>query len=117
MRTILVPGVAIQIPVLGFGCSALSSVGGKKALGLLGAAFDAGVRHFDVARYYGYGESEGILEPLQNRAARRLRLRRSSESNRRGARMRCDLPCKRGGGSCSLSLPRAAFCGAGRKDS
>jgi aryl-alcohol dehydrogenase-like predicted oxidoreductase len=61
MRTIPVPGVAIQIPVLGFGCSALSSVGGKKALGLLGAAFDAGVRHFDVARYYGYGESEGIL--------------------------------------------------------
>jgi aryl-alcohol dehydrogenase-like predicted oxidoreductase len=28
---------------------------------LLGEAFDAGVRHFDVARYYGYGEAEGRL--------------------------------------------------------
>ena len=61
MRGIAVPGIAIQIPVIGFGCSALSSVGGKKALHLLGTAFDAGVRHFDVARYYGYGESEGML--------------------------------------------------------
>lgn len=61
MRRIAVPGIAIQIPVLGFGCSALTSVGEKKALRLLETAFDAGVRHFDVARYYGYGESEGIL--------------------------------------------------------
>ena len=61
MRGISVPGIAIQIPVIGFGCSALSSGGEKKALQLLGTAFDAGVRHFDVARYYGYGESEGIL--------------------------------------------------------
>jgi D-threo-aldose 1-dehydrogenase len=61
MRRIAVPGIAIQIPVLGFGCSALTSVGGKKALRLLETAFDAGVRHFDVARYYGYGESESIL--------------------------------------------------------
>jgi D-threo-aldose 1-dehydrogenase len=61
MRRIAVPGIAIQIPVVGFGCSALSSVGEKKALQLLGTAFDAGVRHFDVARYYGYGESEGVL--------------------------------------------------------
>ncbi len=61
MRRIAVPVIGIQIPVLGFGCSALTSVGEKKALRLLETAFDAGVRHFDVARYYGYGESEGIL--------------------------------------------------------
>jgi aryl-alcohol dehydrogenase-like predicted oxidoreductase len=61
MRGIAVPGIAIQIPVLGFGCSAFASTGEKKALQLLGTAFDAGVRHFDVARYYGYGESERIL--------------------------------------------------------
>jgi D-threo-aldose 1-dehydrogenase len=61
MRRIAVPGIGIQIPVLGFGCSALSSVGEKKARRLLETAFDAGVRHFDVARYYGYGESEGML--------------------------------------------------------
>src|SRR5579862_7596527 len=61
MKAIAVSGIAIQIPVLGFGCSALSSLGEKKALRLLETAFNAGVRHFDVARYYGYGESEGIL--------------------------------------------------------
>ena len=61
MRAIAVPGIDIQIPVLGFGCSSLASVGEKKALQLLGTAFDAGVRHFDVARYYGYGEAEGLL--------------------------------------------------------
>jgi aryl-alcohol dehydrogenase-like predicted oxidoreductase len=56
-----IPGIAVRIPVIGFGCSALSNSGEKKALQLLETAFDAGVRHFDVARYYGYGESEGIL--------------------------------------------------------
>ncbi len=61
MRVIAVPGIAIQIPVIGFGCSAITSMGDKKALQVLGTAFDAGVRHFDVARYYGYGESEGLL--------------------------------------------------------
>src|SRR5579862_849047 len=61
MRHITVPGIAIPIPVVGYGCSAITSVGEKKALQVLGAAFDAGVRHFDVARYYGYGESEGVL--------------------------------------------------------
>jgi len=61
MSRIAVPGIDIQIPVIGFGCSALASVGEKKAFQLLGTAFDAGVRHFDVARYYGYGESEGLL--------------------------------------------------------
>ena len=61
MRAIAVPGIEIQIPVLGFGCSSLASVGEKKALQLLGTAFDAGVRHFDGARYYGYGEAEGLL--------------------------------------------------------
>ena len=61
MRAIAIPGIDIQIPVLGFGCSRLASVGEKKALQLLGTAFDAGVRHFDVARYYGYGEAEGLL--------------------------------------------------------
>jgi D-threo-aldose 1-dehydrogenase len=61
MRAIAIPGVPIRIPVIGFGCSALTSAGKKNALHVLGAAFDAGVRHFDVARYYGYGESEKLL--------------------------------------------------------
>lgn len=61
MRQITVPGIGIPIPAIGYGCSAITSIGEKKALQVLGAAFDAGVRHFDVARYYGYGESEGVL--------------------------------------------------------
>jgi D-threo-aldose 1-dehydrogenase len=46
---------------LGFGCSALTGTSRKVAERLLGTAFDSGIRHFDVARYYGYGESEEIL--------------------------------------------------------
>jgi D-threo-aldose 1-dehydrogenase len=61
MRTVQVPGISFSIPVLGFGCSSLTSVDEKKAQRLLAATFDAGVRHFDVARYYGYGEAEGRL--------------------------------------------------------
>lgn len=61
MREIAVPGIAIQIPIVGFGCSALAGTGKKNAPRLLGTAFDAGVRHFDIARYYGYGEAEGML--------------------------------------------------------
>ena len=55
------PEIQIKIPVIGFGCSSLTSVGRKKSLRLLSSAFDVGVRHFDVARYYGYGETESIL--------------------------------------------------------
>src|SRR6266851_4804354 len=57
----MIAGIEISVPVIGFGCSSLASVGRKKALRLLESAFDAGIRHFDVARYYGYGEAEGIL--------------------------------------------------------
>ena len=61
MREIQVPGITIGVPILGFGCSSLTSVGQKQALRLLESAFDSGIRHFDTARYYGYGEAEGIL--------------------------------------------------------
>ena len=60
-KAIAVPGIGIKIPVLGFGCSSLTGTGRKDADRLLGTAFDAGVRHFDVARHYGYGEAEKIL--------------------------------------------------------
>jgi D-threo-aldose 1-dehydrogenase len=42
---------------LGFGCSVLQD----KDLALLDAAFDAGIRHFDVARAYGHGLTEAYL--------------------------------------------------------
>jgi D-threo-aldose 1-dehydrogenase len=47
---------------LGYGCSSLmGAMGRKQSLTILEASFDAGVRHFDVAPMYGYGEAEGCL--------------------------------------------------------
>ena len=47
---------------LGFGCSSLMGASGKRAsLAMLEAAFNAGIRHFDVAPMYGYGEAESCL--------------------------------------------------------
>jgi D-threo-aldose 1-dehydrogenase len=47
---------------LGYGCSSLmGGMGKKESLAVLDAAFDAGIRHFDVAPMYGYGEAEGCL--------------------------------------------------------
>src|SRR5271155_3627061 len=54
---------------LGFGCSNLmGATGRRESLRLRGAAYDAGIRHFDVARRYGYGEAESCLgDFLQHR--------------------------------------------------
>jgi len=46
----------------GFGCSGLmGALSRRESLALLSAAWDAGVRHFDVAPLYGHGEAERIL--------------------------------------------------------
>jgi aryl-alcohol dehydrogenase-like predicted oxidoreductase len=50
-----------NIPALGFGCSSLTGTSRRVANRVLAAALDSGIRHFDVARYYGYGEAERIL--------------------------------------------------------
>src|SRR4051794_39645659 len=48
--------------VLGFGCgSVMGRVGREQSLAAMGAAWDAGVNVFDVARSYGFGEAEGLL--------------------------------------------------------
>jgi D-threo-aldose 1-dehydrogenase len=47
---------------LGLGCSNLMGAMGRRAsLAILDAAYDAGIRHFDVAPMYGYGEAESCL--------------------------------------------------------
>jgi aryl-alcohol dehydrogenase-like predicted oxidoreductase len=52
----------LRAPALGFGCAALLGRTGKKdSLRALGAAWDEGIRFFDTARSYGYGESEALL--------------------------------------------------------
>ena len=47
---------------LGFGCGNLmGALGRRNSLKLLETAYDAGIRHFDVAPMYGYGEAESCL--------------------------------------------------------
>ena len=47
---------------LGFGGSSLmGAMGRKESLAMLEAAYDAGIRHFDVAPLYGFGHAEGCL--------------------------------------------------------
>jgi D-threo-aldose 1-dehydrogenase len=53
---------------LGFGCSSIMGALGRcDSLTMLEAAWDAGIRHFDVAPMYGYGEAEGCLGELLRR--------------------------------------------------
>jgi len=50
---------------LGFGCSFIPGpLTAREALTLLETAFACGIRHFDTARMYGNGESEGVLGEL-----------------------------------------------------
>ncbi|MGD0797865.1 MAG: aldo/keto reductase [Acidobacteriaceae bacterium] len=52
----------LRAPQLGFGCSALLGRSGRaESLRALAAAWDEGIRFFDTARSYGYGESEALL--------------------------------------------------------
>ncbi len=56
----LAPGVAVSR--LGFGCaSVMGRKGRRQSVTALDAAFAAGIRHFDVARAYGFGEAEKLL--------------------------------------------------------
>jgi D-threo-aldose 1-dehydrogenase len=62
MRRLTVPWSANGPSVLGFGCAWLA--GGFEApsnLRLVRAAFEAGIRHFDVAPLYGLGTAEDVL--------------------------------------------------------
>lgn len=48
--------------LVGYGCAGLMRPTGKRErFALLEAALEAGIRHFDVARYYGHGGAEGVL--------------------------------------------------------
>jgi len=53
---------------LGFGCSSLmGAMSRRESLAILERAFDSGIRHFDVAPMYGYGEAESCLGELLQR--------------------------------------------------
>lgn len=72
MNRITLPVTDITTTRLGFGGSNL--LGNKtraEGLRLLETAYDVGVRHFDVARYYGFGAAESLVgEFAQNKRDR-----------------------------------------------
>jgi len=63
------PGCSKPTTTLGFGCASLSAGSSRRhSVGLVHAAFDGGIRHFDVAPPYGMGTAEEVLgEALKNR--------------------------------------------------
>lgn len=55
-------GTDIHTTPLGYGCASLMGrLSKRESRRILDAAFDAGIRHFDTAPLYGYGESEALL--------------------------------------------------------
>ena len=62
MQTVQVGITGRTTTQLGYGCSSLmGAMGRAESLAVLEAAFEAGIRHFDVAPMYGYGQAEGVL--------------------------------------------------------
>ncbi len=62
MQQITLGNTSLQCPPLGFGCaSMMGRVGRRPSLRALATAWDTGIRFFDTARSYGYGESEVLL--------------------------------------------------------
>lgn len=61
MKYVLLPKSSEKTSQLGFGCAFWSSIGKREAARILDAAYDAGIRHFDVAPYYANGAAEGYL--------------------------------------------------------
>jgi D-threo-aldose 1-dehydrogenase len=57
VNRVSLPGTGRSTTQLGFGCAYIAPGNAK----ILDAAYDAGIRHFDVARSYGRGLTEGIL--------------------------------------------------------
>ncbi len=53
---------------LGFGCSGITGgLGRRQSLHLLQAAYDAGIRHYDVAPMYGFGTAQDVVGEFARR--------------------------------------------------
>jgi D-threo-aldose 1-dehydrogenase len=62
MQTIPLADTTRQTTRLGFGCGSLmGATNRRESLKILESAYEAGIRHFDVAPMYGYGEAESCL--------------------------------------------------------
>jgi D-threo-aldose 1-dehydrogenase len=58
----IVPGLGTASTHLGYGCSQLmGGISRRESAALLESAFDCGIRHFDTAPSYGYGQAENVL--------------------------------------------------------
>jgi len=59
LRQVVLGAGGVETTALGFGCANLFRLGDSaQRARLLGAAYDAGIRHFDVAPMYGLGRAE-----------------------------------------------------------
>lgn len=68
METLVLANTGRSTTRLGFGGSSImGALGRKDSLRMLEAAFDAGIRHFDTAPMYGYGEAEACLGDFLHR--------------------------------------------------
>lgn len=62
MQAIELGKTGLRAPRIGFGCGAvMGRVGRKDSLLALATAWEEGIRLFDTARSYGYGEAEAVL--------------------------------------------------------
>jgi D-threo-aldose 1-dehydrogenase len=62
MRSATLLGTNIRTTALGFGTASLAGrLSRSESIRLLDVAYEQGIRHFDTAPLYGYGESEEIL--------------------------------------------------------
>lgn len=68
---LIVPGLGAASTRLGYGCSQLmGGITHRESIALLETAFDSGIRHFDTAPSYGYGQAESVLgEALRSKRA------------------------------------------------
>ncbi len=65
MKSILLPGTGRSTSQLGFGCAYLT----PETAAALDVAYSLGIRHFDVARSYGRGLTEGLLRKFLRKTA------------------------------------------------
>src|SRR5437764_6472234 len=62
MRSVHLAGTALEPSALGFGSASLmGKLGRRESVRKFEVAYDSGIRHFDTARAYGYGEAESAL--------------------------------------------------------
>lgn len=117
----LVPGLSTASTHLGYGCSQLmGGITRRESLTILETAFDSGVRHFDTAPSYGYGQAESVLgEAFRSRRDQitittKFGIRPPRNQNLLGMARRIVLPAIKHLPSIKSRLSRAAGGLAGR---